>query len=184
MWDNIMNWDTEFQVQIETMENMENMDSAPPGAAAQNLVGSVDYMSFMDHHASDVSNNARSMDASLKLTTSTSKLFPNATLPPHMNPMRVTPARSNMYQAVSSQPTDPPFHSDMSIAANTAMETFQSDIDDVNEDVQELKNGMKTIQKMLQQLITPTATVKTTVSTESSGLTASTGDTHGPAGRC
>jgi hypothetical protein len=32
MWDNLMNWDTEFQVQIENMENMENMDAAPPGA--------------------------------------------------------------------------------------------------------------------------------------------------------
>jgi hypothetical protein len=61
---------------------------------------------------------------------------------PHMNPMRVTPASSNMYQAVSSQPTDPPIHSDMSIAASTAMENFQSEIDDVKEDVQELKNGM------------------------------------------
>jgi hypothetical protein len=47
----------------------------------------------------------------------------------------------------------------MSIAARTAMETFQSYIDDVKEDVQDLKNGMKTIQKILQQLITPTATV-------------------------
>jgi hypothetical protein len=65
MWDNIMNWDTEFQVQIENMENMENMDDAPPGAAAQNFVGSVDYMSFMDRHASAVSNNPRNMDASL-----------------------------------------------------------------------------------------------------------------------
>jgi hypothetical protein len=27
MWDNLMNWDTEFQVQIENMENMENMDA-------------------------------------------------------------------------------------------------------------------------------------------------------------
>jgi prophage DNA circulation protein len=88
-----------------------------------------------------------------------------------------------MYQAVSSQPTDPPIHSDMSIAASTAMETFQSDIDDVKEDVQELNNGMQTIQKMLQHLIKPTATVKTTVSTEPSGLMASTGGAHGPAGR-
>jgi polyhydroxyalkanoate synthesis regulator phasin len=62
-----------------------------------------------------------------------------------------------MYQAVSSQPTDLPIHSDMSIAASTTMETFQSDIDDVKDDVQELKNGMQTIQNMLQQLITPTA---------------------------
>jgi hypothetical protein len=100
-----------------------------------------------------------------------------------MNPMRVTPDCSNMYQAVSSQPTDPPIHSYMSIAAITAMETFQSDIDDVKEDVQELKNGMQTIHKMLQQLIKPTATVKTTVSTEPSGMTASTGGTHRPAGR-
>jgi hypothetical protein len=70
----------------------------------------------------------------------------------------------------------------MSIAASTEMKIFQSDIDDVKEDVQELKNGMQTIQKILQQLITPTATVNTTFSTESSGLTASTGGTHGPAG--
>jgi hypothetical protein len=55
-----------------------------------------------------------------------------------------------MYQAFSSQPTAPPIHSDMSIAASTAMETFQSDIDDVKEDVQELKNGMQIIHKMLQ----------------------------------
>jgi hypothetical protein len=183
MWDNLMNWDTEFQVQIENMENMGNLDAAPLGAAAQNLMGSVDSMSFVDRHASAVSNNPRSMDASLKTPTSTSKLFTNATLPPHMNPMRATPARSNMYQAVSSQPTDPPIHSDMPIAASTAMETFQSDIDYVKEDVQELKNGMKTIQKMLQQLITPTSTVKTTVSTEPSGLTDSTGGAHGPADR-
>jgi hypothetical protein len=110
MWDNLMNWDTEFQVQIESMENMENLYAAPPGAAAQDLVGIVDYMSFIDRHASDVSNNPRSMYASLKPPTSTSKLFPSTTLPPHMNPMRVTPSRSNMYQSVSSQPTDPPIH--------------------------------------------------------------------------
>jgi hypothetical protein len=61
MWDNLMNWDTKFQVQIENMENMGNMDAAPSGSAAQNLVGSVDYMSFIDRHASDVSNNPRSM---------------------------------------------------------------------------------------------------------------------------
>jgi hypothetical protein len=83
IWENLMNWDTEFQVLIENMENMENMDATPPGAAAQNVVGIVDYMSFMDHHASAVSNNPRSMDASMKPPTSTSKLFPNATLPPH-----------------------------------------------------------------------------------------------------
>jgi hypothetical protein len=41
----------------------------------------------------------------------------------------------------------------MYIAASTAMETFQSYIDDAKEDVQELNNGMQTIQKMLQQLI-------------------------------
>jgi hypothetical protein len=180
MLDNLMNWDTEFQVQIE---NMGNMDAAPPGAAAQNLEGSVDYMSFMDRHASAVSNNPRSMDASMKPPTSTSKLFPNLTIPPHMNQMRFTPAHYNMYQSVSSQPADPPIHSDMYIAANTEMETFQSDIDDVKEDVQELKNCMQTIQKMLQQLITPTETVKRTVSTEPSGLTASTDSTHGPADR-
>jgi hypothetical protein len=34
MWDNLINWDTEFQVQIENMNNIENMDAAPPGAAA------------------------------------------------------------------------------------------------------------------------------------------------------
>jgi prophage DNA circulation protein len=100
-----------------------------------------------------------------------------------MNPMRVTPSHSNMYQAVSSQPTDPPIHSDIAIAASTAMETFQSDIDDFKEDAQELKNGMQNIQKMLQQLITPPTTVNITVSTEPSGLTASTGGAHGPAGR-
>jgi hypothetical protein len=64
------------------MENMGNVDAAPPGAAAQNLVGSVDSMFFMDRHASDVSNNPRIMDASLKPSTSTSKNFPYATLPP------------------------------------------------------------------------------------------------------
>jgi hypothetical protein len=83
MWDNLLNWDTEFRVQIENMEkNMGNLDAAPPGAVAQNLVGSVDSMSFMDRHASDVSNTPRSMDASLKPPTYTSKMFPNATLPP------------------------------------------------------------------------------------------------------
>jgi prophage DNA circulation protein len=97
--------------------------------------------------------------------------------------MRVTPARSNMYQSVSSQPKDPPIHSDMSIAAITAMETFQSDIDDVKEDVQELKNVMQSIHKMLQQIISPTATVTITVSTEPSGLTASNDGIHGPDGR-
>jgi hypothetical protein len=82
MWENLMNWDTEFQVQIENMENMGNKDAAPPGAAAQNLVGSVDYMSFVDRHASAVSNNPRSMDVSLKPPTYTSKLFTNANLSP------------------------------------------------------------------------------------------------------
>jgi hypothetical protein len=88
-----------------------------------------------------------------------------------------------MYQSVSSQPTDPPIHSDMPLAASTAMGTFQSEIDYVKEDFQELKNGIQTIQKMLQQLITPTSTVKTTVNTEQSGLTASTDGTHSPTGR-
>jgi hypothetical protein len=175
-----MNWDMEFQVQIENMENIRNMDAAPPGAAARNLVGSVDSMSCMDLHAYAVSNNPRSMDASMKSPTSTSKIFPNT---PPMNPMRVTLVRSNMYQSVSSQRIDSPIHSDMSIAASTAIETFQSDIYNVKEDVQDLKNGMQTIQKMLQQLITPTLTVKTTGSTEPSGLTASIGGTHGPAER-
>jgi hypothetical protein len=41
MWDNLMNWDTELQVQIKNMENMGKMDAASPRAAAQNLVGSV-----------------------------------------------------------------------------------------------------------------------------------------------
>jgi hypothetical protein len=82
MWDNLMNWDNDFQVEIENMENMENTDATPPGAAAQNLVGSVDYMSSMDRHASAVSNNPRSMDVSMKPPTSTSKLFPNGNLPP------------------------------------------------------------------------------------------------------
>jgi hypothetical protein len=100
-----------------------------------------------------------------------------------MNPMRVTPARSNMYQSVSSQRTDPPIHSYMYIEASTAMETFQSDIDDVTEDVQDLKNGIQTIQKILQQLISLTATVKTTASTEPSGMTASAGGTHRADGR-
>jgi hypothetical protein len=88
-----------------------------------------------------------------------------------------------MYQAVSSQPTDPPIHSDMSIAASTTMETFQSDIGDVKEDLQELKNGMQNIHKILQHLIKPKTTVKTKISTEPSGLAASTGGTHGPADR-
>jgi hypothetical protein len=38
MCDNIMNWDTEFQVQIENMENMENINDAPPGAALCTLL--------------------------------------------------------------------------------------------------------------------------------------------------
>jgi hypothetical protein len=59
MWENLMNWDTDFQVQIENMENMRNLDTAPPGAAAQNLVSSVDSIFFMDRHASGVSNNPR-----------------------------------------------------------------------------------------------------------------------------
>jgi hypothetical protein len=126
MWDNLMNWDTDFQVQIENMENMEDLDAVPPGDAAQILVGSVDSMSFMDRHESTVSNNPRRMDASMKPPISISKWFPNATLPPpHMKPMRVAPARSNMYQSVISQPKDPPIYLDMSIAASTAMETFQ-----------------------------------------------------------
>jgi hypothetical protein len=82
MWDTLMTWDTEFQVQIENMENMGNLDDVPAGAAAWNLVGSVYYMSFMYRHASAMSNNPSSMDEILKPPTSTSKLFPNATLPP------------------------------------------------------------------------------------------------------
>jgi hypothetical protein len=70
MWDNLMTWDTEFQVQIETMENMENMEAALQGDVAQNLLDSVDYMYFMDRHASAVSNNPRSIDASTKPPTS------------------------------------------------------------------------------------------------------------------
>jgi len=183
MWDNLMNWDTEFQVQIENMENMGNMPTVPQGAAAQNLVGSVDSMSFMDRHASAVSNNPRSMEASANPTPSKHRLFPNATLPPHMNPKSQPQARSNVYQAVSAQTRDPPMPSDMSIAASTAMETFQSDIDDVKEDVQELKEGVKSIQELLKQLLVPTSAVKTTVSTEPSGMTSSTGGTYGSAGQ-
>jgi hypothetical protein len=141
------------------MENMETMNAVPPGAAAQSLVGSVDYMSFMDRHAYAVSNNPRSMDASVT-PPSTIHVFPNATLSPHMSPKSVTPANSNVYQASSVQPRAPLINSDMYIAASTAMETFQSDIDNVKEDVQELKTGMQTIQQMLQKLVTPTPTVK------------------------
>jgi hypothetical protein len=144
IWDNLMNWDTEFQVQIENMENMENMDAAPTGAAAQNLVGRVDSMSFMDCHASAVSNNPRSMNASTKPPTSTFIFFPMPPSP-HMNLTRVTPTLSNMHQSISSQPPSPPIHSYMSIGASTTMETFQSDIDYVKEDAQELKNGMQNI---------------------------------------
>jgi hypothetical protein len=100
MWDNLMNWDTEFQVQIENMENMENMDAAPQGAAYQNLVASVDYMSFMDHHVSAVSNNPISMDAS---TTPHFHQQIVSQCPPHMKPKSITPALSNLYQAVSLQ---------------------------------------------------------------------------------
>jgi hypothetical protein len=99
MWDNLMNLDEEFQFHIEIMENMGNLDAAPPGVAAQNLAGSVDSMSFMDCHASAVSNNPRSLDASLKPPTSTSKLFPNATLHPHMSPHE---GHSSPLQYVSS----------------------------------------------------------------------------------
>jgi hypothetical protein len=42
-----------------------------------------------------------------------------------MNPKNVTPARSNVHQALSSQQTVPHIHSYMYIAACTAMETFQ-----------------------------------------------------------
>jgi hypothetical protein len=182
MWDTFINWDTEFQVQIEYMENMENMDAAPPAAAAQNLVSSVDYKSFMDLHAYAVSNNPISMYASMDPLLSPVNCLPMPPFSPH-EPTKVTPAHSNVYQAVSSQQTDPPIHSDMYIAASTAMENFQSDIDDAKEDVQELKNGMQKIQMMLKKLITPTATVKTTVSIEPSMLTASTGSTHGSTGR-
>jgi hypothetical protein len=64
------------------MENMDNVDAAPPGAAAHNLVGSVDCMSFMDCHVSAVYKNPKSMDASMKPPNSTNELFPNATIPP------------------------------------------------------------------------------------------------------
>jgi hypothetical protein len=84
--DNIMNWDTDFQVQIENMVNVENMDAAPPGAAAKKLLGSVYSMSFMDRNAYAVSNNPRSMDASMKPPSPTSKLFPNSPLPPTHEP--------------------------------------------------------------------------------------------------
>jgi hypothetical protein len=82
MWDNLMNWDTEFQVQIENMKNMENMDAAPPGAAAQTLVGSVDSISFMDRHTSAVSNNPRSMDASNTPPLPQVNCFPKPPFPP------------------------------------------------------------------------------------------------------
>jgi hypothetical protein len=77
MWENLLSWDTEFQVQIESMDNVD-AQSPGPAAAAQNLVGSVDYVYFMDRHASTVSNNPRSMAARMKPPTSTSKMFPNA----------------------------------------------------------------------------------------------------------
>jgi hypothetical protein len=63
-WDNLMTWDKEFQIKSENMENMETTNAAPPGIAAQNLVGSVDYMYFMGRHAYAVSNNPISRDAS------------------------------------------------------------------------------------------------------------------------
>jgi hypothetical protein len=61
MWDIFLTWDAEFQAQIE---NMETMNAAPPGAAAQNSAGRIDYKYFMVRHASAVSNNPRSMDDS------------------------------------------------------------------------------------------------------------------------
>jgi hypothetical protein len=100
-----------------------------------------------------------------------------------MNPKNITPAHSNVYHTVSLKPTNPPTHSDMPITASTAMETFQSDNDDIKEDVQELKNDMQNIHKMLQQLIKPTSTVKKTFRTEPSGLTSPTDGTYGHTGR-
>jgi hypothetical protein len=165
MWDNLMTWDTEFQVQIENMENMETTNASPPEAAAHNLVGSVDAMYFMDRHASAESNNPRSTDASV--TPHLHKSFVSQCTPPHMNPKSVTPARLNVYQAGISQPS-PPINSDMHIARSMVMETFQLYIDDVKEDVHEINTGVQSIQQMIQHLIAPTSTVKTTVSTEQS----------------
>jgi hypothetical protein len=143
---------------------MGNLD-----AAAHNLVGSVDYASFMDRHASAVSKNPRSMDARLKPPTST--CFP---MPPlgHSIPLQYV----TNGQFATNRSTHP-------LRYVNSSKYFQLNIDDVKEDVQDLKNVMQTIQNMLQQRITPKATVKTTVSTEPSGLTASTGGVHGPAGR-
>jgi hypothetical protein len=56
---------------------MENLDAVQPGAAAQSLVGSVDYnMSFMDRHTSAVSNNTISMDTSMKPLFTPVNCFP------------------------------------------------------------------------------------------------------------
>jgi hypothetical protein len=110
-------------------------------------------MAFMDRHAFAVTNNPRSMDASTTPPYFHQLIFYQC---PPMSPTSITPARSNVHQTVSSQPTVPPINSDMFISEITAMETFQLDIDNVKEDVQELKTGMKSTQKMLQHLITPT----------------------------
>jgi hypothetical protein len=140
MWDNIMNWDTEFQFQIENMENMENMDAAPPGSAAQNLVGSIDSMSFMDRHASSESNNPRSVDVIMKPPTSTSKIFP---MPPPPRESHKEHSSSLKHVSNSQFATNSSTYPLRYVyISSTAMETFQSDIDDVKEDVQELKNGM------------------------------------------
>jgi hypothetical protein len=63
------------------MENLVTLKGGPQGAAAQNLVGGVDSMSFMDHRASAVSNNKGIITASATHHAPRSRLFPNATPP-------------------------------------------------------------------------------------------------------
>jgi hypothetical protein len=86
------------------------------------------------------------MDDSVNPPNSTSLFFTNATIPHHMNPKSLTPDQLNVYQSISVQPRAPHINSDMSIAASTVLETFQSDINDVKEDFQELETDMQTIQ--------------------------------------
>jgi hypothetical protein len=84
MWDDPIAWDTEFQVQIENIEKIATLNGEPQGAAGQNLMESVGSMSFMDRHASAVSNKSGSITASVTHQVPISRLFPNAALPPHI----------------------------------------------------------------------------------------------------
>jgi hypothetical protein len=115
MLDDIMAWDSEFHGNIQ-IENIEQVTHVPTSVVEHKLVGSMDSMSTLYHHASPVAKNPAATTHDARVDPSDAAL--GAT------------SRLNVFTADIPN-TMIHERSDFSLAESTAIKTFWSDIEDV-----------------------------------------------------